>query len=146
MGRSRRGSGSGFSKPAAAAPSRPAAPPPHHSAPPPAHHQQAGGMPAMGGGRGPGLMGMMGASMVGSMAGNAIANHMFSSAPQPTSEEGVKEMKQVMDESPCAVQFDMYAKCMDHNNADAAACQWAWDSVSQCRTRAMQQAGQGPQA
>jgi hypothetical protein len=40
----------------------------------------------------------------------------------------------------------MYAKCMEHNSGNADACQWAWDSVSQCRTRAMQQAGQGPQA
>jgi hypothetical protein len=80
----------------------------------------------------------MAAAMGGSMIGNAVAHHMFA-APQPTSEKGVEEMKEVMQQSPCAVQFDMYAKCMEHNASDAPQCQWAWDSVAQCRTKAMQQ-------
>ena len=121
------------------------APPPQHHAPPPMQQQMPmGGMP-MQQSRGPGLMGMMGASMAGSLAGNALAHHMFG-APQPTSSEGVQEMKQVMDQSPCAPQFDMYAKCMEHNNNNADACSWAWDSVSQCRTKAVAQAQQGPSA
>jgi len=83
-------------------------------------------------------MGTMAAAAGGAMIGNAIGHHMFS-APQPTSQASVAEMKEVMDQSPCAVQFDMYAKCMEFNNANASACQWAWDSVAQCRTQAMAQ-------
>ncbi len=70
------------------------------------------------------------------MLGNAISHQLFS-APQPTSQEGVQQMQEVMAQSPCAVQFDMYSKCMEHNNGEASACQWAWDSVAQCRTQAM---------
>uniref|UniRef100_A0A7S1LQ21 CHCH domain-containing protein n=1 Tax=Neobodo designis TaxID=312471 RepID=A0A7S1LQ21_NEODS len=151
MGRSRRGSGAGFTRSASASrPSRPASAahastPPRQQSPPPAYPVYATGVPAFQN-RGPGLMGMMGASMAGSLAGNALAHHMFTSAPQPKSADGVQEMKKVMDESPCAVQFDMYAKCMEHNGNNAEACQWAWDSVAQCRTKALQEAGQSPQA
>ena len=110
----------------------------HASRAPTVHHHTTTVVP--GHRSSPGLLGTMGASMAGSLAGNALANHMFSSAPQPKSPERVEEMKKVMDESPCAVQFDMYAKCMEHNNNQADACQWAWDSVAQCRTKAMDEA------
>jgi hypothetical protein len=117
--------------------SRAGSPPAHYGPPPAGYGGGMGGMP-MYAPRGPGLMGTMAAAAGGSILGNAMARQMFDS-PQPTSEKGVKEMKEVMDQSPCAVQFDMYAKCMEHNKDDAAQCQWAWDYVSQCRTNATQQ-------
>lgn len=78
--------------------------------------------------------------MGGNILGNAAYNSMFRNGEQPTTPQGVHEMKQAMDESPCAVQFDTYAKCMEHNSNDANACNWAWDSVAQCREKALSNA------
>eukprot|EP00672_Neobodo_designis_P020928 CAMPEP_0174829092 /NCGR_PEP_ID=MMETSP1114-20130205/1725_1 /TAXON_ID=312471 /ORGANISM="Neobodo designis, Strain CCAP 1951/1" /LENGTH=166 /DNA_ID=CAMNT_0016062835 /DNA_START=53 /DNA_END=553 /DNA_ORIENTATION=- len=104
-------------------------------------------------GNGPGLMGIAGAAVLGSLAGNAIARQMFFSGLQPQSEEELKEMQPAMEISPCALQFDMYAKCMEANNNNVEACQWTWDYVAQCRTEtaraveeeeAAAQRGRGP--
>lgn len=85
--------------------------------------------------RAPGMFGTMAAAMGGSMLGNAVSHRLFD-APQPTSAGQVEEMKPVMEQSPCAQQFDMYAKCMQFNNDDASKCDYVWNSVSQCRKQA----------
>ena len=130
MGGGRRGGGGHRSGSSMAGGIRTAAPPTRRASRGPASRgSRAGG--------GPGMLGVAGAAMFGALAGNALARHLFATGAQPASEADVQEMKKVMDESPCATQFDLYAKCMEANNNNVEACNWTWDYVAKCRVDTM---------
>lgn len=95
--------------------------------------------------RGPGLMGTMAASAAGAVAGNALAHHMFGPRNPPATQEDMQMVRNEVADTPCAGQYENFAKCMDANGNNAPACEWAWGMVAQCRQQFMPPPQQQPQ-
>ena len=160
MGRSARGSGSGFTRRSSMGTSRPSS-----SASSSASRQQQSHQPQqqpqhnitvvrpvgspMGGGS---FLGNMAASATGAVLGHSIANSLFGhhgQQSQPVEQQPVQqqlpqqppqvpmsqlsEAQQAEHGGPCAPQMNTFMRCVEGNNGESGDCKWAWEQYSQCK-------------
>src|SRR5690242_14964572 len=90
-----------------------------------------GGMP-MGGmpGQQPSMMRSIISSAVGSAIG-VTASHALMNAWNSGDKEQIAQISQQEQTGKCAVQFQSFLKCLEHNSSNVSSCQWASDMLNQ---------------